>query len=94
VACSQAHGFEVTGSVDLTKRALTDRLQGEQVLSQLCAPLAQPYLGRPLRANERSGWLSIDQESWDAGRRVSDCTAARVQGTNPIEVSGRLREQP
>lgn len=96
VPCDQPHTDEVVGSVDISGRASSDPTdaQEQQLFGPPCEAAVRTYVGRPLAENETYGWFSILPASWDAGRRATECTVSRMQGSTPVPVSGSLRNVP
>jgi hypothetical protein len=98
VPCSMPHVLEITGSVDLTgggDQLPADDAAWDAAVGDECARLAWIYLGRePRDESVRPSWLYIEPGSWEAGRRVVECTVARyAPDGNAVAVTGPLRDQ-
>lgn len=76
VPCDGVHAVEVVGTVSLAGQ--TTYPQGEDQWSSAvrptCSQEAAQYVGGTLPAGVESGWLTFPESSWDAGRRVAQCT--------------------
>ncbi len=79
VPCNQPHDYEVSGRVDLSRRAgpppaVADDAAWNKIVGADCRRLARHYLvGKPL-AKQRFGWTPITEASWAAGRCIVECT--------------------
>jgi hypothetical protein len=79
VRCTDPHAVEVTGTVDVTgKLSAYPQADGWQaVVGDQCTKLAESIYGGPLPAGVRGDWLTLAPSSWDAGRRLVECTIAQ-----------------
>ena len=92
VECSEPHSFEVTGVADIAGRI--DHLPGahelDAFLGPTCSTFAVQYLGHPLDGDLTS-WLTIGDQSWNAGRRQMECLVAHGPVGQHSAVSGSIR---
>jgi hypothetical protein len=96
VPCDGPHNVEISGHVDLTGR--TDHLPApeeyQRLVGDACHRQSQGYAGRNLRDPVSSGWLHIEQGSWDAGRRTVLCTVAEYRNQDTLTITRRLGAPP
>ncbi len=97
VPCTKPHTGEVAGYVDLsgvtnTPPGLDDDNAWSTLVGDKCARSAHAYLGHDLSRDEVAGWIPILAASWAAGRRVVECSVARLDaGNHAITTVGSLR---
>jgi hypothetical protein len=77
VPCSGIHSSEITGTSRIAYQV--DQLpqsgaEWEELVGPECGSLATQYAGGSLPADMQSGSLPLEQESWDAGERLVQCT--------------------
>jgi hypothetical protein len=81
VPCTQPHGTEVTGNVDLTGKTTTwpgSQAQLQALVGGPCGQLAIAYLGGAYPPGVQSGWSDLAATSWAAGRRIVQCIVGKV----------------
>ncbi len=94
VDCNATHSYEVTGVATVAPtvtRYPVDEVQWRQVIGDQCARLGTAYLGHPPKAPVASGWLQISAHSWDAGRRVAECTVGKYAGEEPVPLDAPIK---
>jgi len=94
VACSEAHRFEVAGSVDLSSSfGATPPGEEEQnaVLAPACETIAETYLGHPLDDTIGIASFAVLPESWQAGRRAGECALTRLVDDEASDSTGSLK---
>jgi hypothetical protein len=93
--CLTPHTFEITGYAHLadgtTLPASDDTAGWDRLVGTTCQQMGTQYLGHAPTGDVQTGWVAIEQASWDAGRRVAECTVGRYRGDTPILTNGPLR---
>jgi hypothetical protein len=94
VLCGGAHAFEVTGLTTLPSSSTfpTSDSQWDSAVGSQCEQLATAYKGGSLPAGIQSGWLPLEQSSWNAGERKVQCTIGWYDGAgNLVTGTGTLK---
>ncbi len=96
VACTGPHTVQITGNVNLAEQVFTlpkNDAQWQSIMSQPCGQLARSFLGGAYPAGVRSGWYVIEPTSWDAGRRIAQCTVGQyTPGGTIVTITRSLRD--
>ncbi len=93
VPCTQPHGSEITGTTAVTAATFpaTDQAWAAAV-GAACQQVTSRYVGGTLPAGVTASWLTVEESSWAAGRRVVECTAVRFGSSGHLEAaSGSVR---
>lgn len=93
VPCTEPHGVEIVGHVDIS--ATKTRPQNDDQwykATAACESLAKAYAPSAAKSGFDRGYLYIQPSSWDAGRRVTECTLAKYDASgNPVDVTGSVK---
>ena len=71
-SCDGPHAWQYIGQIDLTGLVSTPSDHGA-LADELCAPLADDYLGEPLAAGLVLSIFDVVASSWDRGSRRTEC---------------------
>lgn len=96
VSCDGPHNVEIAGHVELAGRVdhFPKPEEYQRLVSDACHRQSQVYAGRNLRDPVSSGWMYIEQGSWDAGRRTVLCTVAEYRNQDTLTITRRLGAAP
>jgi len=92
VPCDGPHTVEIAGHVDLGARTGPAPTEDDYqaLVGTRCRQLAKTYAGPNLRLPVQSGWLWINEASWDSGMRTVMCTVAEYSGQRPLVITRHL----
>jgi hypothetical protein len=92
VPCTEPHDVEVTGHTDINTAALPSTAGQWSAATEQCESLSASYAPSAAASGFEYGYLTMEQSSWDTGRRKVECTLAKYDRTgSTVEVTGSVK---